>query len=460
MPSIAVNVIVAALLVAFSDKCACNQVESEVSGAMVPMILPDGRTFYAYIEPKSPDFYRKSGVRMLDSGANPNSAASKRTAKLVEIWNLSTMNLELLDRGNTPPGLTRASLPVRGNDRSVGPVEGLTQVFAVGVPGDTLCLKKSVGSNSECLTEFPIPDEGPIVFDCNKDYSAITDYMRDPECGGLHKFLPHDLRNYYKAVEHLKFKNKYRMLTGREYFVGDPNSISTPHSMWPVDYYGQEHHAIITSEQDKDTQFRQVSKISSWTLQTLSAKPRVFKIQNFLTESEIEHMLTSAKENFHENAPGKQQRAVLHREMSSVNEAICSRASDMLRVDGDNSPSNSFDSIYIERMSKVVTDFDSIPLQDTRDGVRLLPKSLYMRYATIFIFLNDPPSGGELRFPLSQDEVAGPLSITPEKGTAIQFYSMLPDGNMDHKAIWEVAPAESEEHWFATMVIAQDMSFY
>jgi hypothetical protein len=97
MPSIAVNVIVAALLVAFSDKCACNQVESEVSGAMVPMILPDGRTFYAYIEPKSPDFYRKSGVRMLDSGANPNSAASKRTAKLVEIWNLSTMNLELLE---------------------------------------------------------------------------------------------------------------------------------------------------------------------------------------------------------------------------------------------------------------------------------------------------------------------------------------------------------------------------
>ena len=104
----------------------------------------------------------------------------------------------LHSRGNTPPGLTRASLPVRGNDRSVGPVEGLTQVFAVGVPGDTLCLKKSVGSNSECLTEFPIPDEGPIVFDCNKDYSAITDYMRDPECGGLHKFLPVSLVPFHE----------------------------------------------------------------------------------------------------------------------------------------------------------------------------------------------------------------------------------------------------------------------
>lgn len=95
MRSIPVNVIVAALLVAFSEKCACNQVESEVSGAMVPMILPDGRTFYAYIEPKSHDFYRKSEVRMLDAGAK--SAASKKTAKLVEIWNLSTMNLELLE---------------------------------------------------------------------------------------------------------------------------------------------------------------------------------------------------------------------------------------------------------------------------------------------------------------------------------------------------------------------------
>ena len=250
------------------------------------------------------------------------------------------------------------------------------------------------------------------------------------------------------------------MLTGREYFVGDPHSISTPHSMWPADYYGQEHQAIITGEQDKDAQFRQVKKLSSMTLQTLSAKPRVFKIQNFLSESEIEHLLTSAKKNFHENISGKQQRAVLHREMSSVNEAICSRASDMLRVDGDNSPSSTFDSIYIERMSKVVTDFDSIPRQDTRDGVQLLPKSLYMRYATVFIFLSDPPSGGELHFPLSEDQIAGPLSIAPEKGTAILFYSMLPDGNMDHKAIWEVAPAESEEYLFATMVIAQDMSFY
>lgn len=80
----------------------------------------------------------------------------------------------------------------------MGPVEGLTQVFAVGVPGDTLCLKKSVGKKSECLTEFPIPDEGPIVFDCNKDYSAITDYMRDPECGGLHKFLPVSLVTSYE----------------------------------------------------------------------------------------------------------------------------------------------------------------------------------------------------------------------------------------------------------------------
>jgi len=445
-----------------------EKVEHEGYDSLVPMSLPDGSTFYAYVEPKHTRDYSYSERNMIDVVA-PNSyeqqATQKSTKKLVEIWNLSPMHLDMLDRGAVEPATSRASFQIQSTDRSVGPVENLSQVFALASPGEVICLKKS--RKNECLAEFTISDDGPLVFDCNKDYSAITDYGREPECGGLHKYLPHELSRYYQILNHLKFKYGYRKLTGRNYLVGDPHAIitgGTPRNMWPADYLGQEQAAAAVTghrglEGDHIQNDTAMGKISM-TLKVLSGKPRVFQIESFLSEEEIDYIVSVAKEEFHEDTTGKQT-AVLHRPMSSVIDTICSRASDLLQVK-ERMTSKHFDSIVVERTIASLTDFDTASVHnDSERGVQLISKSVYMRYATLVLFLNEPRSGGELRFPLAVDHASSiPLTIPPKTASAILFYSILPDGNLDEKSIWEISNVKDGERWIATLTIAEDMNFY
>lgn len=343
-------------------------------------------------------------------------------------------------------------------------MENLSQVFALGYEGEVICLKKS--RRNECLSEFTISDDGPLVFDCNKDYSAITDYGREPECGGLHKYLPHELSKYYQILNHLQFKYGYRKLTGRNYLVGDPHAIAedTLPDMWPTDYLGQEHtattvtdHRYPTGDQiQSDTALEKISM----TLKVLSGKPRVFQIESFVSEDEIDHILSAAKEELHEDTIGKQT-AYVHRPISSIIDTICSRASDLLQVK-ERTSSKHFDSIVVERTAATLSDFDTASTHiDSERGVQLISKSVYMRYATLVIFLNEPKSGGELRFPLAVDQDGSiPLTISPKKASAILFYSVLPDRNLDERSIWEFGNVLDGEQWVATLTIAEDMNFY
>jgi hypothetical protein len=77
-----------------------EKVEHEGYDSLVPMSLPDGSTFYAYVEPKHTRDYSYSERNMIDVVA-PNSyeqqATQKSTKKLVEIWNLSPMHLDMLE---------------------------------------------------------------------------------------------------------------------------------------------------------------------------------------------------------------------------------------------------------------------------------------------------------------------------------------------------------------------------
>lgn len=294
----------------------------------------------------------------------------------------------------------------------------------------------------------------------------MTDYGREPECGGLHKFLPHELSKYYKIVNHLKFKYGYRRLTGRNYLAGDPRAVTedtnTPRTMWPADYFGQKHDAVITVQRLEGdlNQGDNVVEKTTLTLKALSGSPRVFQIHSFLSEDEISHIMEAAREEFHEDKMGGQ-RAVLHRPTSSVIETICSRASDALQVN-DSMASKHFDSIVVERTTAKSVDFDTASHDNSEIGVKVIPKSVFMRYATLVLFLNEPYVGGELTFPLSGEHSTSthPLVINPKKGSAILFYSVLPDGNLDERSIWELAPVVRGDRWVATLTIAEDMDFY
>mmetsp|Transcript_16402 Transcript_16402/g.22838 ORF Transcript_16402/g.22838 Transcript_16402/m.22838 type:complete len:172 (-) Transcript_16402:190-705(-) len=54
------------------------------------------------------------------------------------------------------------------------------------------------------------------------------------------------------------------------------------------------------------------------------------------------------------------------------------------------------------------------------------------RYATLLIYLNDNFEGGETIFPRATNgEYHDGIKIQPKAGTAVLFYNMLPDGNVD-----------------------------
>ncbi len=78
-----------------------NKVKTEGYDSLVPMVLPDGSAFYAYVEPTHIHDYFYTDRNMLDV-VTPNSfeqQSTKRssTKKLVEIWNLSPMHLDMLE---------------------------------------------------------------------------------------------------------------------------------------------------------------------------------------------------------------------------------------------------------------------------------------------------------------------------------------------------------------------------
>lgn len=68
------------------------------------------------------------------------------------------------------------------------------------------------------------------------------------------------------------------------------------------------------------------------------------------------------------------------------------------------------------------------------------------RFATILFYLNDDMEGGETSFPRWLNAETGQaLKVKPERGKAVLFYNMLPDGNYDERSQHAALPVTKGE---------------
>jgi len=283
------------------------------------------------------------------------------------------------------------------------------------------------------------------------------------------------------------FNEQYKARTGRSYLA---NYLRDPpvHFMWPADYFGQEHW-VLTREtqfvqmppagdlQDQDGQIRRRLKDNeprllheyreanqdtmNMTLRVLSCAPRVYEIPDFLSPVEVAHVLelasgvTLKQSRVGDNDEGQTSvddyddlgtrtsyNSWVARDKSPVVDAIYRRAADLMRIDEaafrkrgeDELPELPTRSTLAESLQLVHYAVGQEYTEHHDFGYTRIDNKLQgERFATLLLYLNAVPKGGETSFPRwSNAETFKPLNVAAdEAGKAVLFYSQLPDGNFD-----------------------------
>jgi prolyl 4-hydroxylase len=219
------------------------------------------------------------------------------------------------------------------------------------------------------------------------------------------------------------------------------------------------------------------------TVTVLSCAPRVYEVTNFLSDAEVDHIISLAKAielkpsstgqgTDHGSEKKTKTRTSLNtwvgRETDQVIDAIYRRSADFLRIDealfrdrdADEFPDLRPKGPISEQLQLVHYnvgqeytahhDFGYAAAGDKVQGAR---------YATLLFYLNEPEQGGETEFPRwFNGETARGLTTSPKKGKAVLFYSQLPDGNMDDLSHHAALPVREGEKFLMNLWV-RDPSF-
>ena len=231
---------------------------------------------------------------------------------------------------------------------------------------------------------------------------------------------------YIRFHRGLIYEEYYRAATGRSYLASSyPPRPPPQHPFWPADYMGQEH----LVELDGVTR----------SLLVMSTSPRVLIMDNFVTADErlqIQNMADA--QGFTDSAtlsPSDRhyrrtsQTSWLRRDKNDVMKRFYNRAAQLLRIPNvTECCAEDLQVVHYDKGEEYRAHFDfKLP------GGWAEP----VRFATLLVYLEDSPHGGDTIFPLA---TGGPLSVQPQAGTAILFYSVLPDGNVDELSLHASTP--------------------
>ena len=305
---------------------------------------------------------------------------------------------------------------------------------------------------------------------------------------------------YTLQYRNLEFNAMYQNFTGRQWLGLYGRKKAPRYPMWEADYFGQVHNIVTeethvkefppdelakaishtagkNAEHRKELQkYRGPEKNLTLNMTVISIAPRAFEIPNFLSETEVLHILevaTGMKLHQSTTKAGSQggertddatrtsTNSWLAREKTVIIDSIIRRSADLLQVsealfrkrkEGEHHLVPENDRSIVERLQLVhydvgqqYTPHHDFSIPNTVDGQP-------SRFATILFYLNDVPEGGETSFPRWMNgEGKDILKVKPEVGKAVLFYDQLPDGNYDERSQHAALPVIKGEKWLTNL---------
>lgn len=440
--------------------------------------------FKAYVVPDVSTFYREEpGTR---KAVTP--AFNGQAGKFV---NMSPNRLNLFwDPNNGKPG---HFISVCGPFESCGTATfpGHKFYFASARNPDDIVCRFDVKRGIAVYYFDPYSDG-----DDHEDGRGLTTESRD-----VLSLSDEDMKRYDAHVFNLEFGKRYKEFTGAEWLAMHPRNRPR-HKIWRADYFGHEHTLETketrfvelppedmlyqVSEEDMRRrsnttehhvplhQYREDKPAMNLTLTALSCAPRIFEIKNFLSDVEADHILDAAmRKNLDLSTTGSAGSAKadtatrtstntwVNREESPIIDAVYRRAADVLRMDeallrrrdAHEHPELGVKHSIAEPLQLVHYD----PTQQyTAHHDFGFPQNKHpdnpSRSANLLLYLNGGMKGGETSFPRwLNGETSAPLNVKPEKGKAVLFYMVQPDGNLDDLTQHAALPVIEGEKWLANL---------
>ena len=206
------------------------------------------------------------------------------------------------------------------------------------------------------------------------------------------------------------------------------------------------------------------------TVRAVSAEPRIFVIEDFLSSYEVASLINLAKGKLERSLVGNfadggsreshvrtSSNTWLRRSSSLLLETVFDRAADVMGVPRavfavEANAVEDLQVVYYRKGQKYNAHHDW----------SVSNNAPHSRFATLLIYLSDMPSdtaGGETAFPKARTTSSGDqgeslgtgIKIRPKSGMAALFYNLLEDGNGDELSLHAALPVQEGEKWLANL---------
>ncbi|KNA21793.1 hypothetical protein SOVF_040140 [Spinacia oleracea] len=202
-------------------------------------------------------------------------------------------------------------------------------------------------------------------------------------------------------------------------------------------------------------------------VELLSWEPRAFVYHNFLSKEECEYLIKLA-------APRMEKSQVVDEETGKSKDSRVRTSSGTFLARGRDK--------IIRTIEQRIADFTFIPV-DHGEGLQILHYEVGQKYephfdyfledystvnggqriATVLMYLSDVEEGGETVFPSAKGNISAVpywnelskcgkegLSVKPNRGDALLFWSMKPDASLDPLSLHGGCPVIKGDKWSAT----------